>query len=146
VLLQAARVVEPDQPGRRAGEQRETLAGVAGDAAHARPVGRIGGRLGERIGALHDRHLAAVEDAGGQGGLGTGALEHLDEVLRAAGAAGGDHRNADRGAHRGDQLQVEAGAGAVAVDAVEQDLAGAELLADARQLHRVDVAALAPAA
>ncbi len=35
---------------------------------------------------------------------------------------------------------------AVGVDAVEQDLAGAQRLHRARELHRVDVAALAPAA
>ena len=43
------------------------------------------------------------------------------------GAAAGDDRDADRGPHRPDQLEVEALPGAVGVHRVEQDLAGPEL-------------------
>ena len=44
-----------------------------------------------------------------------------------------------------DQPQIEAQAGAVPVDGVEQDLPSAQILAGPGQLHRVDVAPLTPA-
>ena len=54
------------------------------------------------------------------------AVDRRREVLDRAGAAAGHQRDVDDGPHRRDQLQVEAGLGAVGVHRVEQDLAGPE--------------------
>src|SRR5439155_16882828 len=74
------------------------------------------------LGVAH-RVVAEMEDARGKHRI-RAALEHaLRKMLEIAGAAGGNHRYADRLGHRAREREVEAAASAVAVHAGEQDLA-----------------------
>ena len=72
-----------------------------------------------------DAVLAVVEDRRGEHGVGAADDDPVDEILQRPDAAGRDHRDVDRVDDRPRQRQVEAGAGAVAVHAGQQDLAGA---------------------
>jgi hypothetical protein len=98
----------------------------------------------EALGFLH-RVLAVVEDAGRQHRIGLAQLDAVGQVLQAADAARGDHRNADRVGHAARQAQVEAGLGAVAVHAGQQDFAGAQLSIFLRPFDGVDAGRLAAA-
>src|SRR3954449_5514054 len=71
--------------------------------------------------------VAVVEDRGAEDGVGVALRDRLAEVRELAGAAGGDHRHADRVGNRLGQLQVVAVVGAVSVHAGQQDLTGAAL-------------------
>jgi hypothetical protein len=73
---------------------------------------------------LADAQRAEVEHAGRQDGVRAG-LHRGREVSQRARAAAGDHRDGDQGANGPDQLQVEAGRGAVRVHGIQQDLARA---------------------
>src|SRR5207237_3439611 len=69
------------------------------------------------------RVFAEMEDARGKHRV-RPALEHaLRKMLEIAGAAGGDHRYADRLGHRAREREVKTVASAVAVHAGEEDLA-----------------------
>ena len=48
----------------------------------------------------------------------------VDEMAERADAAGGHHRHPHRAAHASQQLEVEAGAGAVLIHAGQEQLAG----------------------
>ncbi len=61
------------------------------------------------------RNLAPVKNPCGERGFYVGLVEHLEEVLRTSGAAGGNHRNGHGGLHRPNQFNVETGVGAVPV-------------------------------
>jgi hypothetical protein len=91
----------------------------------------------QRVLNLADAQRPEVEHAGGQDRVRSG-VHRGREVRQRARAAAGDHRDGDRGAHGPDQLQVEAGGGAVRVHRVQQDLTRAELNGPRRPLHRVD--------
>ena len=80
-----------------------------------------------------------MKDRRGERGVGAAGREHVHEMLEAAGAARGDHRNRDRGRHRGGQRAVEAGLRAVAVDRRQQNLAGAARFGLARPLDGVAI-------
>src|SRR5690606_1785233 len=86
---------------------------------------------------LGDRVLAEVEDRSRQDGVRAALDETLHQVVERADAARGDHRDRHRIRHGAHQRDVVALAGAVGVDAVEQDLAGAQLDATPRPLDRV---------
>ncbi|KAJ0165294.1 hypothetical protein CTA2_11724 [Colletotrichum tanaceti] len=101
--------------------------------------------LAQEVLDLLHRVLAAVEHARAERGVGRGLGEDLLKVRRAARAAGRDDGDADGGLDLADELEVEAAVGAVAVDAVEQDLAGAHGLDGLRELDDVHVARLAAA-
>ena len=76
---------------------------------------------------LGDGEFAVVEDAGGQGGMGPAlhdGLTHVDDVAR---AAAGDDGNGDGVCDGACEFEIVAGLCAVGVDAVEDDLARAEL-------------------
>ena len=91
--------------------------------------------------AFQRRHarLGVMKDRRGERGVGAAGREHVDEMLEAAGAARGDHRNRDRGRDRGGQRAVEAGLGAVAVDRRQQDFAGAARFGLARPFDGVAI-------
>ncbi len=78
-----------------------------------------------------------MEESGGEHGGGAGG-ERRGKVLRAAGAARGDDRHVHPGGGRGQELAVEALAGAVAVDAGQQELARAALDACGNPLQGVE--------
>src|SRR5438874_296631 len=77
--------------------------------------------LGEEYALVHEMKNVCCCD-----GIGVGLSQPLSQVLPAADAAAGDHRNADAVGHLDDEVEVVAAAHAVAVDRVEQDFAGAE--------------------
>src|SRR5205814_6845935 len=84
-----------------------------------------------------DRVLLEVEDGRREGRIRRPAQEDFSKMLQAAGAAGGNHRDAD-GAGRGRrQLAIEAGLRAVGVHGREENLSGAERLDAARPLDGV---------
>ena len=85
-----------------------------------------------------------MEDRGGEHRIGA-CLERLAQMLRSGSTTRGDHRHLYRIAHRPDQLEVVAGARAVAIPAGEQDLAGALRRRLARPTDRIDAGALAAA-
>ena len=87
---------------------------------------------------------AEVEYAGRQQAGGT-RLCALDEMLQRADAARGDHRQPHRATHGAQQVEVEAAAGAVAVHAGQQDLAGAKLGYLAAPAHGIDAGRAAAA-
>jgi hypothetical protein len=89
---------------------------------------------------LADAQRAEVEHAGGEHRVRSG-VDGGREVSQRARAPAGDHRDGDHGAHRPDQLQVEAGRGAVRVHGVQQDLARAEFGRPPRPVQRVDAGA-----
>src|SRR5687767_7987836 len=90
---------------------------TSGDVPENRRLGADGQAEGREVGlGGGDRVVAEVEDAGGEGGVGAGG-QTGGEVVEGADAAGGDHRDRDGGGDRGDQREVVAGAGAVAVHA-----------------------------
>ena len=93
---------------------------------------------------LGDPQRTEVEHARRQHGVGPGG-DRGREVLGAAGAAGGDQRDVDHGADRGDHLEVEAALGAVGVHRVEQDLPDAQLGPAAGPLDRVQPGGLTAA-
>jgi len=94
---------------------------------------------------LANRHLLAVEDAGGQGGLGPGAGEDFQEVVGTARPTGGNNRDGHRRTHRVDQFQVKTRVGAVLINAIQQNLPSSQLLADLGQGDRVHRSSLATA-
>ncbi len=69
-----------------------------------------------------------MRDAGDERRLAAAFGQRLVDVLRGAGAAGGDDGNADGVRDGAAEFDVVAGQGAVCVDAVQEDLARAELL------------------
>ena len=69
-----------------------------------------------------------MEDGGREDAVRSG-LERIGEMLEPAGTSRGDHRNRHRRRRRGEERQIIADAGAVAVHRGEQDLARAEHLA-----------------
>src|SRR5690606_23012871 len=71
---------------------------------------------------------AAVEHAGRQRAVHVGTLEGLGEVLRRTGAAGGHQRHPAQRTRLAQLDDVVAAAHAVAVHAVEHDLAGTQAL------------------
>src|SRR5450830_86003 len=75
----------------------------------------------EALGFLHGV-LAIVEDAGRQHRVRAALDDAVGQVLQAAHAARGDHGHADGIGHGARQFQVEAGLGAVAVHAGQQQL------------------------
>src|SRR4051794_12585607 len=80
---------------------------------------------GEMVPGVRDAVLSKMEYRSGQHGICTARRETLAEMIKVAGATGGDDGDVDG---RGDSLQerqVVAIAGAVAVHAREQDFAGA---------------------
>src|SRR5690606_19624908 len=81
---------------------------------------------------------AAVEHAGRQGTVHVGALEGLGEVLRGTGATGGYQRHPAQCTCLAQLLDVVATAHAVAVHAVEHDLAGAQALCLDDPVYRAD--------
>src|SRR5262245_24240895 len=81
---------------------------------------------GEEVLGLGDGVLAVMEDRRREHGVGAG-LEPLRQVAELADAARGDDRDGHGVGDRAHQLEVVAGAGAVAVHAGEEDLAGAEV-------------------
>ncbi|KAJ2976376.1 hypothetical protein NUW58_g8101 [Xylaria curta] len=89
--------------------------------------------------------LASVEHASSQSGVRRCLAEDFLKVAGIAGAAGRDDGDAHGGLDLGDELEVEAVVGAVAVDAVEQELAGAHGLDGLGELDDVEVAGLAAA-
>ena len=91
------------------------------------------------------RGYAVVEDAGCQSGVGESFFERGTEMIGGAGAAAGDHGNADRVDNRLGELQVEAATGAVAMNGGEQDLAGAEPGAPACPFDTLEVGSRASA-
>src|SRR5688572_19747857 len=60
--------------------------------------------------------LREVEDRRGQRGVGAAAREDVDEVIEAAGAARGNHRNRDGARDGRRHLAVETGLRAVTID------------------------------
>ena len=66
-------------------------------------------------------------------------------MVEAADAAAGDHRDADGVGNGADELDVEALAGAVAVDRGQQDLAGTKSCHLCRKFHGVEPGRAAPA-
>src|SRR5271166_3689548 len=128
----AARLSSSGPPGQRSSAASTSVApGLdAAEPDRLTPIpsvlaDRDPGRAQIRLG-LGDRVVPVVEDRCTQDRVGAGG-QRLHEVLELAGAAGGDHGNADRLAHGGRQRQVIAVAGAVPVHAREQDLAGSAL-------------------
>src|SRR5690606_11078292 len=86
---------------------------------------------------LADGHLAEVEHAGGEHGIGA-ASDRWSEVLDRTRAAGVDQRNVHRRADGADQLEVEPGFGAIRVHRVEQNLSGPEVGAPLGPGYRID--------
>ncbi len=84
-----------------------------------------------------DGELAGVEDGRREHRVGAGG-DGGGEVLGPPGASGGDDRHAGDLAHEADELEVEALAGAVGVDRVDQQLPGAALDRLARPLQCVE--------
>eukprot|EP00754_Rhynchopus_humris_P016289 Rhum_TRINITY_DN14506_c20_g1::Rhum_TRINITY_DN14506_c20_g1_i1::g.95513::m.95513 len=84
-------------------------------------------------------HLVSVEDASRQRGVRVCLPEHLGEVVGVACARGGNHRDRDVRLHVAHKSRLEALVLPVVVDAVEQDLAGAELLRRLRKRARGEV-------
>src|SRR5262249_20262766 len=76
---------------------------------------------------LADREVAEVEDAGSQDRVRAADRDALVRVLESARPARGDDRDRDRVGDGARERQVEAVAGAVAVHAGQQDLAGPQL-------------------
>src|ERR1051325_10211248 len=91
------------------------------------------------------RELAEVEDARGEDGVGPAFEEHVGHVLQTARAAAGDDGHAHGFADAPRDHEVEARLGAVGVDAVEHDLARAELHRTLRPLDGVEARRLAAA-
>src|SRR5262245_8449768 len=94
------------------------------DAPVGRPDVDAAGR--QEVLRLADRVLAEVEDRGGEHRVGA-RLETAGQVRELADATRRDHRDRDGGRDRADEVGVIAGAGAVAVHARDEQLAGAEL-------------------
>ena len=86
-----------------------------------------------------DRHFLPVEDTCSQGCLHIGLFKDFWKVFFAACTAGGNHRDGDSFFDMFDKLDVKAAIGAVLINAVQEDLSGAQLLTRLYQLDCVDV-------
>lgn len=86
-----------------------------------------------------------MKGAGGQRGFGFGPGENFMEMFDAVGTAGCEHRNGDRVLYSIDQLDVITHAGAVSVDAVQQDFSGPRLFANLHKGYCIYFPALATA-
>ena len=86
-----------------------------------------------------------MEDAGRKHGIRPALLHAVREVVEVAHAPRGDHRHAHRVGHRARECQIEAGLGAIAVHAGQQNLARAASRHLARPLHGVEAGVLATA-
>src|SRR5215472_9274800 len=82
----------------------------------------------QRLLQFADRMSAEVEDGCGERGVGPAFLENIDEMLRRAGAAGGNYRNGERAGDGRGELAVKTGLRAVAIHGGEQNLSRAALL------------------
>src|SRR5579859_1886213 len=69
-----------------------------------------------------------MEHAGSEGGIDIGGLEHLREMLRRSGTAGGNQRHPAHGAHGAQLRDIVASAHTVARHAIEHDFARAATL------------------
>src|SRR5258706_7575439 len=126
-----ARWPHPEPPPRSA-RRRSTALRRASSFAHLDAV-----LFHVRLRLAH-REFAEVENARGKHGIGF-AFEHaLRQVLETAGAAGGDHRNADGLGHCARQTDVKACARAIAVHAGKENLASDGVDHALRQLHGVE--------
>src|SRR5882762_8814765 len=94
---------------------------------------------------LADRVLTVVEERRDQGGARAARSETLEEMIEGARAAGRNHRDADAVDDRTRQLDVVAEAGAVAVHAGEEDLAGSRGLHFRRPADGIDTGRRTPA-
>ena len=94
---------------------------------------------------MGDGELAEVEDARCKHRRRAAFGDAVGEVLQVADAARGDHRHRHRVADRTRQGKVEAFAGAVAIHAGEQDLAGAQGCDPPGPVNRVEAGGLASA-
>eukprot|EP00312_Isochrysidales_sp_CCMP1244_P035710 CAMPEP_0202757430 /NCGR_PEP_ID=MMETSP1388-20130828/16363_1 /ASSEMBLY_ACC=CAM_ASM_000864 /TAXON_ID=37098 /ORGANISM="Isochrysis sp, Strain CCMP1244" /LENGTH=373 /DNA_ID=CAMNT_0049425321 /DNA_START=49 /DNA_END=1168 /DNA_ORIENTATION=+ len=118
---------------------RRKLLARRGRGAHREPRG------GAALLDSADRDRPAVKDGRGERRLDLRAAEDLAEVLGRAGARRGNHRDRDGRLEHRHERQVEAGVLPVAVDAVDEQLAGPERLHCARHLHDVEPRPLAAA-
>src|SRR5262245_28165568 len=69
--------------------------------------------------------LGVMKDRRGERGVRAAGREYVQEMPEAAGAAGGNHRNRDRGRDGGGERAIEASLRAIAVDRRQEDFAGA---------------------
>src|SRR5436190_13084909 len=81
---------------------------------------------GEELFDLGDGVLAEMENAGGENSVGFAIEEDFGHVFEGTGAATGDDGDGDGFADAASDRDVEPGASAVGIDAVEDDFAGAE--------------------
>nr|GEU28313.1 hypothetical protein [Tanacetum cinerariifolium] len=131
--------------------QHVVTAGLLGDDRHQavfvpvdffQPFGLEAVAWGSRHEFFRGFH---VEDAGRQHGVRLAQLDAVGQILQAAHAARSNHGDADGVRDTAGQAQVEAGLGAVAVHAGEQDFAGAQLFHFDGPFDGVDAGGLAPA-
>ena len=118
------------------------------DGRHATACGTSRtGRPGRGHRGLHvgDRVDPPVEDRGGEDRIGAAIADRGDEVGRAGGATRRDDRHADPVGDGPQELGVEAGARAVAVDGGDQQFAGAQVHDPLGPGDRVEVGRLAAA-
>src|SRR5579884_4217041 len=87
-----------------------------------------------------------MEYGRGQGGVGAAFREYAAEVLRFAGASGGNNRNMRRVRDGRGKRTIETGLHAVRIHGGQQDLARAERLAVAGPLDGIDAFIIATAA
>src|SRR5580704_3179937 len=92
-----------------------------------------------------NRMLAVVNDRGDNSGVGHAGGERVAKMGRLAGAAGRDHRDGNGFADAAGDFEIVAELGAVAIDRVDAQLAGAETLALERPGERVAAGGLASA-
>src|SRR3712207_6117666 len=143
---------EREQPGSHRHAAAETVqrpgwSRASGTALRQRVVDLpADGDAGVAEGSLDvaDAQLAEVEHGRGEHRVGAG-LDRGREVGGLPRAAAGDDRHGDLASHRADQLEVEAGLGAVGVHRVEQHLTDAELGCPHDPLDGVPAGAAPPA-
>ena len=86
-----------------------------------------------------DAGLGVVENRRRKRRVGCASCEDVDEVVEGTGAARRDDRNRHGAGHRGREIAVEAGLGAIAIDRGQQDFAGARRFGLARPFDSVAV-------
>ena len=91
-----------------------------------------------------DAMLREVKEIRCRYGRGARFLEDLEEMLRLAGAADGNHRYRQCVTDLRNQLQVKAELRAVAIDGIDQDFPGAEIDALLGEMDRVATGRDAP--
>ena len=109
-------------------------------ASHSNRYAMVGKIL---LGVL-DAEFTEMEDRGGKDRVGATWGEGVNHMVELAGAARGDDRNVDPRADLGQQLDVVAVLGAVAVHAGHEQFARAEIRGAFRPFDRVKTAGLRP--